>query len=307
MRKPLALLATIAVAAATPSHANDKLKVVASFSIIADMARNVGGDHIALTTLVGPGGDAHVYEPKPADAAALHDADVILVNGLGLEGFLSRLAEASATKAPVVELTKGVEPRNAEEEHDDDEQHAEDGHDHDDLDPHAFQSVANAEIYVRNIAEAFCKADLAACDGYKANAAAYTEQLKALDGELKAEVSRIPEDRRTVITTHDAFGYFANAYGLRFLAPEGVSTDAEASASDIATLIRQIREDHASALFLENISDPRLMQRIADETGVAIGGTLYSDALSPPNGPAATYIELMRYNIRTIEAAIAGN
>lgn len=325
-------LSQVAVASA------ENLKVVASFSIIADFAKNVGGDRVDITTLVGPDGDAHVYEPRPADAAAVSAADVVLVNGLQFEGFLQRLVEASGTKAPVVELTKGGEVLKsagddhhhdhdaaAEAKHEEGEDHAheedeghgreeahadEEGHGlhhHGEFDPHAWHSVHNAEVYVKNIADAFCAADAAGCDAYKANAEAYGEKLEALEEEINAAVAAIPQDKRTIITSHDAFNYFEHEYGLKFLAPEGVSTESEASAADVATLIRQVREDKASAIFVENITNPRLIEQIASETGIKVGGTLYSDALSDESGPAATYIDMMKHNITTIKGAVSGS
>lgn len=322
------------------SAAAEPLKVVASFSIIGDLAKNVGGDRIALTTLVGPNGDAHVYEPRPADAAAVARADVVLINGLHFEGFLSRLTEASGKDVPVVELTRGVTPIAMAEDghHHEDEAEADDhGHDHaegeddhdhaaeaaaeDDhdeeghghhhheggFDPHAFQSVPNVKIYVGNIADAFCEHDPEGCDSYRQNAATYSAELDALDADIRAAVASIPQDKRTLITSHDAFGYFAATYGITFLAPEGISTEAEASATDVAALIRQIREDKAAAVFVENITNTRLIEQIASETNLEIGGTLYSDALSDPDGPAGTYIGLMRHNIETIAGAISGS
>lgn len=329
----LALAATVITltspALAEPSA--EKLKVVASFSIIADFARNVGGDRIDLTTLVGPNGDAHVYEPKPADAAAVGSADVVLVNGLQFEGFLQRLVEASGTRAPVVELTTGGEmlkngepghDHSHEEEnghghdHDDDHNHGDEhsyndedghGHHHGEFDPHAWQSVHNAQVYVKNIADAFCAADADGCDAYKADAATYGEKLEALDAEIKAVIAEIPQDRRTIITSHDAFNYFEHEYGITFLAPEGISTESEASAADVAALIRRIKEDKAAAIFVENINNPRLIEQIASETGLKPGGELYSDALSDKDGPAATYIDMMRHNVQTIKDAVAGS
>jgi zinc/manganese transport system substrate-binding protein len=312
----------------------DQLKVVASFSIIGDFAKNVGGDRIALTTLVGPNGDAHVYEPKPNDAVAMAKADVVLVNGLHFEGFLSRLIDASATKAAVVELTKGVTPIDAKHEdhageqshadhageesqadHAGEESHADHaaeddhgaGHDHGDVDPHAFQSIANAKVYVANIADAFCAADAAGCDTYKANAAAYTARLDDTEAKVKEAIEAIPADKRVIISSHDAFGYFESAYGIDFLAPEGISTEAEASAADVAALVRQVREDKASAIFVENIANSRLAEQIASETGLKVGGTLFSDALSGPDGPAPTYIDMMLSNAATIKGAILGS
>ncbi|HHZ09784.1 MAG TPA: metal ABC transporter substrate-binding protein [Rhizobiales bacterium] len=310
-----AALASVITFALPGAAMADGLKVVASFSIIADFARNVGGDRVTIVTLVGPEGDAHVYEPKPADAASVGSADVVLVNGLQFEGFLNRLVEASGTRAPVVELTRGAEVLKASEtEHhhgeeggDSAEHGSETGHDHGAFDPHAWQSVHNAEIYVKNIADAFCAADAAGCETYRANAAAYGERLEALDAEIRAAVDGIPAGKRTIITSHDAFGYFDHEYGIRFLAPKGVSTESEASAADVAALIRQIREDRASAIFVENITNPRLVEQIASETGLTVGGALYSDALSAADGPASTYIDMMRHNITTIRGAILGS
>jgi zinc/manganese transport system substrate-binding protein len=293
------------------ASAAEPLKVVASFSVIGDFARNVGGDRIALTTLVGPDGDAHVYEPKPADATSMANADVVLVNGLHFEGFLSRLVEASGTKATVAELTKGVETIKTrdEDEHDHAAEGAGDshGHDHGDIDPHAFQSIANARIYVKNIVDAFCAADAAGCDTYKANAAAYSAKLDKTEATVKATIASIPADKRVIITSHDAFGYFEHTYGLTFLAPQGISTESEASAADVARLVRQIRADKASAIFVESITNGKLAEQIASETGLKVGGTLHSDALSPPDGPAGTYIDMMLSNVATIHGAIMGS
>ncbi len=232
-------------------------------------------------------------------------ADVVLVNGLHLEGFLKRLVEASATHAAVVELTKGVQPLAMDKEA---HPHAEAGEAPEgEIDPHAFQSIKNAEIYVKNIADAFCAADASGCDSYRANAGAYTDELKALDDMVRSAVASIPADKRVIITSHDAFGYFEHEYGLAFLAPEGISTEAEPSAADVAALIEQIRHDKASAIFVENITNQRLVEQIASETGLKIGGTLYSDALSDEDGPASTYVEMMRNNIHVIKGAILGS
>lgn len=301
-----------------------EIKVVASFSIIADFAKNVGGDRVEITTLVGPDGDAHVYEPRPADAVAVSKAGVVLVNGLEFEGFLKRLIDTSGTKAPVVELTKGVEPLKlseepaghahpeAEEEEGHDHKAEEAGHDHGheghhhhgEFDPHAWQSIKNAETYVKNIAGAFCEVDKAGCATYTANSEAYIAKLAALNEKVKTEIAAIPPEKRVIITSHDAFGYFEHAYGLNFLAPEGISTESEASAADVAKLVDQVKHDKASAIFVENITDKRLIDQIASETGLKVGGTLYSDALSTADGPAATYIDMINHNIQTIKAAV---
>jgi zinc/manganese transport system substrate-binding protein len=302
IRAALAMSVITLTASVASSAFAEPLKVVASFTIIADFAKNVGGDRINLTTIVGPDGDAHVYEPSPADAVAMAGADVVLVNGLNFEGFLQRLVDASATKATIAVLTKGVTPINFKPEFAD-----ADAAEGADTDPHAFQSIANAKIYVKNIADAFCTADAAGCDSYKANATAYNAKLDAVEGDVKAAIQSIPEEKRVVITSHDAFGYFEKAYGLTFLAPEGVSTESEPSAADVAKLVSQVKQDKAAAVFIENITNARLIEQIASETGIKVGGTLYSDALSQPEGPASTYIDLMHNNVAQIKGAILGS
>jgi zinc/manganese transport system substrate-binding protein len=295
------IAAAIAVGmAAAPAEAKERLSVVASFSILGDFAQEVGGEHVSVVTLVGPDGDAHAYEPTPADVQQVAEAGAIIVNGLGLEGWLDRLLEASGTRAKVSEATKGIAPLTI-----DGEVHEQDAHTHQAFDPHAFQSISNAITYVKNIAEALCTADEQNCAAYRANEAAYTQRLKGLHMEVKEAIAKIPADKRRVITSHDAFNYFARDYGIEFLAPEGVSTEAEASAAEVAKLIRQIREKKATALFVENISDPRLVEQIGRETGLKVSGVLFSDALSPKDGPAGTYVDMMRHNVRTITEAIA--
>ena len=278
-------------------NAPPRLKVVASFSILADFVRRVGGDRVELTTLVGPDGDAHVYAPTPADARRVGDARVVLVNGLGLEGWIGRLVKAAGGRPTVVEAARGVARVEAAEEP---------GHSHGGADPHAWQNVANARIYVANIRDALSAADPDGKAAYDANAAAYLTELDGLDAEVRAAIARIPADRRRIITSHGAFAYFEKAYGIDFVAPQGVSTEAEASARDVARIILQIRRERIRAVFVENISDPRLVERIARETGARIGDRLYSDALSGPGGPAATYIEMMRHNIRALGTALSG-
>ena len=296
MLKRLALILLLATMAA-PAVAQERLKVVATFSILADFVRNVGGDRVAVNALVGPNGDAHVYQPAPGDAKTLADARLVFANGLGFEGWINRLVKASGTRAPTIVATKGVKPRKGEDDQ---------GHAHGDADPHAWQSVANARIYVANIRDALSLADPAGKDSYAANAAAYVAKLDALEAEVKAAIEKIPSDRRRIITTHDAFGYFAAAYGITFIAPQGVSTEAEVSAKDVARIITQIRKQKIPAVFLENVTDERLLKRIGAESGARIGGTLYSDALTDANGQAATYLDMMRHNVKQIAAALAG-
>ncbi|MFD1745349.1 zinc ABC transporter substrate-binding protein AztC [Rhizobium helianthi] len=310
-----AYVSTVALCSYASAASAADLKVVASFSILADLAKNVGGDRVEIQTLVPVDGDAHVYEPKPVDAVALQKADVVLVNGLGLEGFMSRLIETSGTKAPIVEASRGVKPiKGEEEDHEHGHDHGQEakaetheGHHHGAWDPHAWQSVSNGEIYVKNITKAFCEADKAGCQTYTQNSEAYLKKLAQLDKDVKAEIAAIPQSKRTIITTHDAFGYFSKAYGLKFVAPEGISTEAEASAADVAKLVDQVKHDKASAVFMENISNPRLIEQIAKETGLKVGGTLYSDALSAADGPASTYIDMFHHNVKTMKAAILGS
>jgi zinc/manganese transport system substrate-binding protein len=284
----------------TPSWSQGKVDVVASFSILGDFVRNVGGERVAVTTLVGPNGDAHVYTPTPADAKTITSAKLVFVNGLGFEGWLPRLVKSAGGKATIVTATQGIKPREAEEGGHD---HG-DKHDHGHDDPHAWQSVANAKIYVANIRDALAMADSAGADVYKANAENYLNELTKLEADVKAAVVGIPEAKRKVISTHDAFGYFAAAYGIQFVAPQGVSTESEASARDVARIITQIRQAKIPAVFLENVSDPRLIRRIAAETSAKIGGTLYSDSLTAENGDAPTYIAMVRHNIKTLAGAL---
>jgi zinc/manganese transport system substrate-binding protein len=289
----LALTAFAATAPRAKAQPTQKIPVVASFSILADLTRQVGGDKVEVKSLVGPDGDVHVYQPSPADAQSLAKAKLIVINGFALEGWMSRLIAAAGAKAPVVTATKGVTPREGDAES------GEKG-----VDPHAWQSIANAKIYIANILAGLVAADPADADFFRARAKEYDAELDAIDVKVRAAIAEIPAADRRIITTHDAFGYFGQAYGFAFIAPEGLSTESEPSARDVARLIVQIRKEKAPAVFLENISDPRLMQRIAEESGAKIGGTLFSDSLSPPDGPAATYIAMMEHNISELKEAL---
>ena len=285
----LALMVTV-----LPVRAQDRLKnrleVVASFSILGDFVKNVGGDRVIVTTLVGPNGDVHVYAPAPADAKKIADAKLVIINGLGLEGWLPRLIQASGSKAPIIIATKGIAPLRQGS----------------DADPHAWQSVANAKVYVANITEALAAADPADAEAFRANAARYQAALDALEAEVRSAVEKIPPARRKVISTHNAFGYFAASYGIEFIAPSGVSTETEPSARDVAQIISQIKSAKIPAVFLENFGDPRLVSRIAAETGAKIGGTLFSDALTDEKGVCPTYIDMVRHNIKALTSALSG-
>ncbi|MBV7499098.1 metal ABC transporter solute-binding protein, Zn/Mn family [Achromobacter sp. ACM05] len=316
------------------AQAAEPLKVVASFSILGDIVREVGGADISLTTLVGPDGDAHGYEPTPGDAKKLADARVLVVNGLDFETWLPKLTKGSGFAGQTVTASKGVTPRKfaghgdghahgADHDHDHKDGHDQkngDDHDHDhdddhdhkpghhhhhgDADPHAWQSLANGVIYARNVADGLAAADPAHAQAYRQRADAYVAKLQALDASVRKTFGAIGADRRKVVTSHDAFGYFGDAYGVTFIPAMGVSTDAEPSAREVAAIIEQVRRDKVPAVFVENISSPKLVQQIARETGAKVGGTLYSDALSKPGQPGATYLEMFEWNARQLAAAL---
>ncbi|MDA9423860.1 MULTISPECIES: metal ABC transporter substrate-binding protein [Bradyrhizobium] len=273
---------------APPLHAAERLNVVASFSILGDFVHNVGGDRVNLTTLVGADSDVHVYTPAPADAKRIADAKLVIVNGLGLEGWLPRLVQSAGSKAQVITASAGIAPLKLGSG----------------ADPHAWQSIPNAKIYVTDIAKALAGAVPSEADYFRTQAEAYLEKLETLDREVRDAVAKIPPERRKVISTHDAFGYFAAEYGIRFIAPLGVSTETEPSARDIAAIIGQIKAQKIPAVFLENISDDRLIRRIAAETGARVGGTLISDSLTGEKGTAPTYIDMVRHNIKALTSAL---
>ena len=308
-------LATLSFTIPTASWAEQPIPVVATFSILGDMVERIGGEHIALTTLVGPEGDAHVYQPTPKAARSVAEADLLFMNGLEFEGWLERLAEAASFDGAMVVATTGVSPIAFEEHEDDDhddhddhaghdehDEHA--GHDHGTFDPHAWQSLDNAVIYANNIAAGLAQADPANASEYYTNRAVFVAEIVALKSDIDAMMAALPADKRTVVTPHDAFGYFAEAYNLTFEAPQGMSTESEVSAADVAALITQIRRESISAVFIESITDNRMMEQIANETGATIGGTLYSDALSGETGPASTYLDMMRHNATTLSDAL---
>jgi len=404
------------------------------------LVKNIGGEHITLNTLVGADGDAHVYQPTPADAHAVSAARLVFVNGLGFEGWLERLIKASGFEGVQVDATEGIEaiPFEKGDEHGEGGQafewagvfelspgsykwsfakidgkyadpavgmvilqadgveaaeekaekllkssnavarnhndvlvaqdtayaltfdgsreltvfsvniykegryafftghmpvefeadehffkdaagkdveplaqrpdtghHGHHGHGHGAVDPHAWQNPENVVTYVNNIAASLIKIDPANKAAYNRNRDVYVAELKTLDASIQARINKVPESKRTVVTSHDAFGYFAKRYGLKFEAPQGMSTESEASAKDVAKLIMQIKKEAISAVFVESITDNRLMEQISRETGAKIGGTLYSDALSGPEGPASTYLDMMRHNSLVILEALS--
>jgi len=276
---------------------NAKIPVVATFTILADLVRQVGGPRVDVVSLVGPNGDVHACDPSPADSRKVAGAALIVENGLHLEGWISRLAKASGARARIVIASDGAALRK--------DMGNKEFAEHGGTDPHAWQNVANAKIYVANIRGGLIAVDPAGRNEYEARAKAYVEKLDALDAEARAAITKIPAERRRIVTTHDAFGYFGQAYGLTLAASAGVSTEGGISARDVAKIINQIKKDRFPAVFLENVSDPRLMDQIARETGAKIGGTLYSDSLSAPEGPAGTYIDMVRHNISELTKALA--
>ena len=332
--KSATALAAFTLSFPMASWAEEPIPVVATFSILGDMVERIGGEHIALTTLVGPDGDSHVYQPTPKAARSVAESDVLFLNGLDFEGWLERLAEAASFDGAMVVATNGVVPiafddhddhddekhddhddhddHNDEkhDEHDDHDDHDDEkhddhaGHDHGAFDPHAWQSLENAVIYANNIAAGLAQADPENAGDYYANRAAFVAEVEMLSADIEAMMKSLPADKRTVVTPHDAFGYFAAAYDLTFVAPQGMSTESEVSAGDVAALITQIREESISAVFIESITDNRMMKQIANETGATIGGTLYSDALSAKSGPASTYLDMMRHNATTLFDAL---
>ena len=320
----LGLAGFFAAALSAAAHAVEKPKVVASFSILGDLVRQVAGGHVELVTLVGPNGDAHVFEPGPRESAALAEADLLVANGLGFETWLERLSEAAGFRGTLVTATDGVTPLPAEhEEHEhgeheheaeaaegehEHEEGEEAGHDHEHdhgaFDPHAFQDLANGQIYVANIVKGLSEVDPAHAAEFEANAKKLSAEMVALDTQLKADFAAIPQEHRRVLTSHDAFRYFARAYGVDFVAVHGVSTEAEPTARDLAEIVRQARDGNIKAIFFENMSDQRLIETVAGETDLTVGGELYADALSDQGGPAPDYLSLFRFNARQLLDAL---
>ncbi len=295
-----ALSGTTALAQTPP------LEVTVSFSILGDLVRQVGGDKISVRTLVGADEDAHAFQPRPSDARAIGASALVVVNGLSFDDWMTRLARSGGFKGRIVVASEGVRTL---EMADDDEGH---GHEHDHgpahvTDPHAWQDIGNAQRYVANIATALSLTDPANADTYRANANRYNGELKALDAEIRAAFAALPAERRKVVSSHDAFAYFGQAYGIRFLSPVGVSNNAEPTAKGVASLIRQLKTENIPAVFIENVVDARLIERIRSESGTRIGGTLYSDALSTTAGPAPDYLSMMRSNFKVLHDALAAD
>ena len=291
------LWVVLAGAGGSTLAAETPVRVVVSFSILDDIVHEVGGRDVAVTSLIGRDANEHVFEPRPEQVRLLTQARLFVVNGLGLEGWLPRLVQSAQYRGLLVVATEGVAPL----------MRAEAGERAPTPDPHAWQDVQNGAIYAENIARALAAMDPGHAEAYQQRFAHYRVELEALDHSVREKLVAIPPEKRRIITSHDAFAYYGRAYGVAFLAPEGLSTESEPSARTVAALIRQIRRDGIRALFLENISDPRLMQEIARETGASLGPPLYSDALSGPDGPAPTYTQMIEYNTAVLKEGMLKN
>lgn len=298
-----ALLFAVLPASAQSASAPAKIKVVATFSILGDLVGEVGGEHVELSSLVGPDTDAHAYQPRPTDARTLAVAQALVSNGLGFEGWTDRLAKAAPFKGRAIVASKGVPTIPAGPAHGSTQGHS---HAHG-PDPHCWQDVACVRRYVANIAQGLAEADPANAAAYRERAAAYDLKLAALDQWVKDEIAKVPAEKRKAITGHDSFRYFSKAYGVKFLAPRGYNTESEPSAKDVAALIRQVREQKIKALFVENMTNPGMVEQIARESGAVVGPRLYSDALSKPGGPAATYEAMMRHNVTALVQGMLKN
>jgi zinc/manganese transport system substrate-binding protein len=283
------------------SWAADKLAVTASFSILGDLVRVVGGERVSVTNLVGPNEDAHGFEAKPSDAKLLLQSRLLVSNGLGFDPWAQVLARSVDYKGMALLASKGLKPLTEAAKP------AVKGHSHGEADPHAWQNPNNVVLYVRNIAAALSQLDPASASTYQANADAYVKELQALDVWAKAQFNAIPAAQRKVITSHDAFGYLAAHYKITFLSPQGISTEAQPSAKDVAQLITQIQREKIRAVFLENMSNQRLLTQLSLDAGTTAGGKLYADALSSPDQPGASYLLMMRHNVNQLVAGMRLN
>jgi zinc/manganese transport system substrate-binding protein len=305
MRRLAGLLALFALSSSSALAQTQPLVVTASFSILGDLVRQVGGDKVSVRALVGANEDAHAFQPRPSDAREIGVSALVVVNGLGFDDWMTRLARSGGFKGQIVVASEGVKTLEMAENDGDHGHGHEHGHGHAAADPHTWQDIGNARQYVANIATALSAADPANASIYRANAERYSGKLSALDAEIRAAFAALPAERRKVVSSHDAFAYFGHAYGIRFLAPVGVSNNAEPTAKGVASLIRQIRTENIPAVFIENIADARLIERIRGESGAHVGGTLYSDALSAAGGPASDYLSMMRSNFTVLHEALA--
>jgi zinc/manganese transport system substrate-binding protein len=270
----------------TSAHA-DKIKAIATISIIGDVLKNVARDSVNLIVLVGANGDAHEYEPIPADSVNIAKADIIFENGLHLEHWLDKLYTASGSKAKRIVVSQGVTPRIFE-------------NNPQETDPHAWQDVTNVIIYTQNVRDALIAIDPANKDKYFANAKDYIEKLQSLDSWVKAELALIPVEKRKLVTNHDALGYFANRYGFKIIGaviPSATTEAADLSAQQTIQLLEIIKSNGVHAIFSENMANPNLVETLSKEAGVQVGPDLYTDTLDPVGSQGDTYLKMIRYNV----------
>jgi zinc/manganese transport system substrate-binding protein len=303
-RRVFVAATSIAAALLTLIPANaraDKIPVVATFSVIADMVTQVAEDRVHLTTIVGPDGDSELYRPTMADAKTVAEAKIVFMNGINdeFEPWLEPLLKQAKFAGAKVVVSRGAKTISASEENTPSgkPKPAE-------LDQHAWLDPKNGIIYVNNIAEALAKYDPENAAPYRARAAAYVDDLKALDTWAKAEMAAIPPAKRRIISSHDSLEYLAKAYNITLISVNGWTNNAEPSAAELARLTQQIKKERVHALFLDSITDPRVMQRIGQEAGISVGDTLYGDALSKPGGPAGTYVKMIRHDIEALKAGM---
>lgn len=299
-RRTLGLLAFAYLSG--PAYAADKLPVTASFSILGDLVAVVGAERVSVRALVGPDEDAHVFEPRPADAKGILLSRLLVINGLGFEPWAEKLAKSAGFKGVIAIASKGVKTR----EDSAGKTHSH-GKTHGTVDPHAWQNPNNVVQYVRNIAASLSSIDPAGTGTYDANRDAYIRELQSLDAWIRSQLATIPLAQRKVITSHDAFGYFAAEYQVKFLAAQGVSTDSAPSAKAVAELVRQVKRERIRTVFVESMSDPKLVTQLGKDTGASVGGSLYSDALSAPDKPGATYLQMMRHNVTQLVQGMQQN
>ncbi len=277
--------------------ASAAIPVVATFSILGDITQQLGGKHIEVDVLVGPEQDAHTYQPTTSDLKRIIRARLVLAHGLGFDQWVQKMLTSARYKGAYLQASQGLQTRHSQQT----------GHHHSEVDPHLWQDISLTRQYVENISAALIRLDPAHTADYQANKQRYLAQMQAVDEWAQNALAQIPLSKRVVLTSHDAFGYLGARYQIRFLAPVGVNTEAEASAQDVVKIIRQARTQKIRALFVENISNPRLLEQLSKETGSAISGKLFSDALSAAQGPAPTYLTMYRHNLQQLVTAMKLN
>lgn len=289
------------------ASATAPVRVITTTTIVADLAKNVAHDRAEVISLLKPGADPHAYQPVPSDMAALARADLVLLHGAGLDSRIAQLLDKSGVHAPVETVTKGLQPRpGSGHHHGDAHDHADHGHSHE-IDPHFWFDPTLVAVYVDNIAEALIQVDPEGADTYRSRAAAYKQELEALDAWIRTRVAHVPHDRRKLVTNHDSLGYFADRYGFESLGSvfANVSSEAQPSAREMAALVRTMRDAKVTTLFSESTLSDRLIHAVAKEVGPEVQVVrLYTGSLSEPGGPASTYLTFMRYNVDQIVNAL---